>query len=114
MNLLQVLNLVTTLYMGMSTLQGAIVFSWTHVALLVMGYVVAVILFGPDSRIGALLRGRVSVTAPLPPGPKGIPLLGNVLDMPKQNAWDTYSEWRKVCINWGFNSIGDSIYGVLF
>ncbi|KAJ7451064.1 cytochrome P450 [Mycena latifolia] len=33
---------------------------------------------------------------PLPPGPKGWPLIGNVLDMPKSHAWKTFSRWGEI------------------
>jgi hypothetical protein len=33
--------------------------------------------------------------APLPPGPKGLPLIGNALDMPKEQEWFTFTEWGK-------------------
>ena len=32
---------------------------------------------------------------PLPPGPKGFPLIGNLFDMPVEKAWVVYDEWRK-------------------
>ncbi len=36
-----------------------------------------------------LLRG------PLPPGPYGIPLLGNALNMAKPRPWIKYTEWSR-------------------
>ncbi len=30
---------------------------------------------------------------PLPPGPKGLPLVGNVLDMPSEKDWFTFAKW---------------------
>ncbi|OBZ76382.1 O-methylsterigmatocystin oxidoreductase [Grifola frondosa] len=30
---------------------------------------------------------------PLPPGPKGFPLIGNVLDMPTSHEWKTFAKW---------------------
>ena len=32
---------------------------------------------------------------PLPPGPKGYPLIGNLFDMPADKPWIVYDEWRK-------------------
>ena len=32
---------------------------------------------------------------PLPPGPKGYPLIGSLFDMPLENAWLVYDEWSK-------------------
>ncbi|KAK1216462.1 hypothetical protein PQX77_020931 [Marasmius sp. AFHP31] len=38
---------------------------------------------------------------PLPPGPKGLPLLGNLLDMPSEKEWHTFAKWGqqygKIC-----------------
>jgi hypothetical protein len=40
---------------------------------------------------------------PLPPGPKGYPLIGNLFDMPVDKPWVAYDEWRKtygkICTN---------------
>ena len=32
---------------------------------------------------------------PLPPGPKGYPLIGNLFDMPVHKPWLVYDEWRR-------------------
>ena len=32
---------------------------------------------------------------PLPPGPKMYPLVGNIFDMPVDQPWVVYDEWRK-------------------
>jgi len=40
--------------------------------------------------------------APLPPGPKGLPLVGNVLDMPTQQEWKTFAQWGET---WGTHSL---------
>ncbi|KAG6329312.1 hypothetical protein ID866_9778 [Astraeus odoratus] len=31
--------------------------------------------------------------APYPPGPKPLPLLGNLFDIPSMKPWLTYAEW---------------------
>ncbi|OSX59347.1 hypothetical protein POSPLADRAFT_1150256 [Postia placenta MAD-698-R-SB12] len=43
-------------------------------------------------------RGRQSARGPLPPGPRGWPLVGNVFDMPSTNEWNTYMSWGE---KWG-------------
>ncbi|KAG6846890.1 hypothetical protein H0H93_011243, partial [Arthromyces matolae] len=36
--------------------------------------------------------------APLPPGPPGLPIVGNIMDMPRSKEWITFAEWGK---KWG-------------
>jgi len=33
--------------------------------------------------------------APLPPGPKGYPVIGNIFDMPSCREWETFTEWGR-------------------
>ena len=43
-----------------------------------------------------LKKGRANPKGlPLPPGPKGYPLLGNLFDMPIERAWLVYNDWYK-------------------
>ncbi|KZO94969.1 cytochrome P450 [Calocera viscosa TUFC12733] len=43
--------------------------------------------------VGWRLLGKKKL--PLPPGPKGYPVVGNLFDMPKENDSPVYSEWQK-------------------
>lgn len=39
------------------------------------------------------LYSRSKLTVPLPPGPKGLPLIGALLDFPTSKPWETYTKW---------------------
>lgn len=41
-------------------------------------------------------RRRNSSRLPLPPGPKGYPIIDHVLDMPTSQQWRIYAQWAKV------------------
>ncbi|KAK0240536.1 cytochrome P450 [Armillaria nabsnona] len=40
-----------------------------------------------------LFRRTRRITTQFPPGPRGLPLIGNLLDMPSQKEWLTFAKW---------------------
>lgn len=32
--------------------------------------------------------------SPLPPGPRDLPLVGNILNFPSLNIWETFTHWK--------------------
>lgn len=60
-------------------------------------YLAPVILAGLSLAIFVRFNGRGS-PVPLPPGPRGLPFIGNALDMPSSYPWETFSDWGK---KWG-------------
>lgn len=40
-------------------------------------------------------RLRRALNLPRPPGPSGLPIIGNLLDSPKEYSWIKYLEWAR-------------------
>lgn len=53
-----------------------------------------------------VLQHRYSKRRLLPPGPRGLPLVGNILQIPLENQFKTFTEWGK--------TYGDLVYASLF
>ncbi|KAH6899483.1 O-methylsterigmatocystin oxidoreductase [Coprinopsis sp. MPI-PUGE-AT-0042] len=56
-------------------------------------FVATSVLVGTLTLLRFSLRRKEST--PLPPGPRGYPLIGNVLDIPTEHPWQVYSDWSK-------------------
>lgn len=51
-------------------------------------------------------RNRKRSSLPLPPGPRKLPILGNVLELPTSFEWETYAIWGKKYSAFGAYTLG--------
>lgn len=40
-----------------------------------------------------LVKNLLIRRLPLPPGPRGVPILGNIFDIPRRDEWKAYQTW---------------------
>jgi len=64
-------------------------FNLTVVALLIAWFIG----YGLLEKLGSSGRRSSLSHLPLPPGPKGLPLIGNLMDIPADFAWKMYHRW---------------------
>ncbi|KZT20503.1 cytochrome P450 [Neolentinus lepideus HHB14362 ss-1] len=60
-----------------------------HLGILILGGVIC---------LSALYRRDCTQRRCLPPGPKGLPFLGNIFDLPIHESWKSFYQWRE---KWG-------------
>lgn len=53
------------------------------------------VLFFLFSAIVLALRFLRRRRVPLPPGPKGLPVVGNILDLPNKDEYRVYADWSR-------------------
>ncbi|TFK20661.1 cytochrome P450 [Coprinopsis marcescibilis] len=73
----------------LSSLAERCVEVWSNHTLLLLGVGTTLAILWIDN------RKRQRQKLPLPPGPKGLPLIGNMLDIPSTCEWEKYHEWCK-------------------
>ena len=54
----------------------------------ITGIAVSIALWG-------ILKKHKATSLPTPPGPKKLPILGNLFDIPSNREWLTYAQWTK-------------------
>ena len=57
----------------------------------------AVVVVAVGIALAVLQRRRAPSRPPYPPGPKGYPVIGNVLDSPKNPIWEGFTAMAKEC-----------------
>lgn len=70
--------------------------------------------------VSTLIWKKRRLQLPLPPGPRGIPIIGNLLDLPKEKDWEVYQHLahqhgtQTTSINFGFSRNPPVLAGDVF
>jgi hypothetical protein len=64
----------------------------------------ALVLIAPFALV-LLSSDRSRKRLPLPPGPPGLPIIGNLLDIPRSREWLKYAEWSRQYGKLAINSL---------
>ena len=77
------------------------------ISFIIPDYIVTVVLL----YVTFCLHRHQTFKTPLPPGPKGWPIVRNTFDMPTLKPWEVYSKWGKVRNATFIAFISDIYYG---